>query len=327
MSNIVTNSWGQFIDNNFIPSEEIKKISNPYYSAWVNLCYYMANYVVDNHTSSLEVQTICLYNKQLGEWKLAIPHQQVSGGAVQNAKIDNVVDLVTGEVYLEHRFPKGFRHYGSAHSHGRIPPFFSSVDDASELGFPGFHATFGSIYLDKPQFEITASVVNNFKRYCIDANQYIEISKNGVSTYNTNINYHPTVLDQLIINVGSYSNLEDINNNALFSKYYQDLPDDYQYPTFKSNKQLIGGLSDAYSQQEKLEFNYFRTSLETQFMQALDSLSEPTEGLKERLLEEFIVEVAETENSGYDIDSMKEALLSFCNNTFSGLETDFSYRF
>lgn len=112
MANIVTNSWGQFIDSNFIPSTEIKKICNPYYSAWVNLCYFMSSYIVDNHISSLEVQTICLYNKQTSEWKLAIPYQSVSSGAVQNAIISNVVDLVTGEPYLNHKFPKGFRQFG-----------------------------------------------------------------------------------------------------------------------------------------------------------------------------------------------------------------------
>ena len=125
MSNIVTNSWGQFIGDNFIPSTDINKICNPYYSAWINLCYYMSSYVSGNHTSSLEVQTICLYNKQLGEWKLAIPYQSVSGGAVQDAKLDDVVDLVTGEKYLGHRFPKGFRMFGTMHSHGRMARTFS----------------------------------------------------------------------------------------------------------------------------------------------------------------------------------------------------------
>lgn len=220
------------------------------------------------------------------------------------------------------------------HSHGRIPPFFSSIDDASELGFPGFHATFGNLYLDIPEFCITASIVHNFTRYCIDANHYIEISKDGKSTYDVNLTYHPAVLNQLNVMKKTIIDFE-INEPEDIDLINKHRSNDYSFLANTQNKKSGGNLykdflsisKSIYSEQEKKEFIDFRQSIERQFIEALDTLSNPSPGLQERLLEEFISEVADIETSGYDIDSMKDALLSFCNSTFHGQETDFSYKF
>lgn len=113
----VNNTWGTFTETlsskdlitTFEPNLTVPKIGNPEFSAWVTLCYKMAD-------SSLEVQTIILLNKQLGKWKFVIPLQKVTGGHV-SSDLTNCVDLVTGETYLNHKYPKGYRNVGSCHSH------------------------------------------------------------------------------------------------------------------------------------------------------------------------------------------------------------------
>jgi hypothetical protein len=212
-------------------------------------------------------------------------------------------------------------------------PFFSSVDDKSELGFPGFHATIGSLFLDKLSFGITASVVNNFKRYCIDANHYMELSKDGVSTYDTKIAYHPSVLNQLQIrpNVrleSVFGNHKDMDALGIVESNMQQM---YRNSRHVGSLFDFTGTEDAiYSELEKAEFEEFKTSIERQFVTAVDnlgknSLFEPA--IADTLLAEFANEVIEIENTGYDVDSMKDLLLSFCNNTFAGLDYEFRYNF
>ena len=117
-TNTLTNFWGTFVttgkDTKFTPclKEGTPKISNPEFSAWVTLCYQM----VAKGPGSLEVQTIILLNKQTGHWKFAIPKQEVSGGSVK-ADLTNSVDLITGEKYLNHKYPMGYRMIGTCHSH------------------------------------------------------------------------------------------------------------------------------------------------------------------------------------------------------------------
>lgn len=109
-----TNLWGTFTEDNsvieFKPKLAVKKIDNPLFSAWVNLCYDMA----ESDKGSLEIQTIVLLNKQLNEWKYIIPKQEVSGGSVV-ADLKDCVDLLTGETYLNHRYPMGYRVVGTMH--------------------------------------------------------------------------------------------------------------------------------------------------------------------------------------------------------------------
>lgn len=112
---VVNNTWGRFTETltsrdvitAFEPSLATPKINNPEFSAWVTLCYRM----IGDFNSSLEVQTIILLNKQLGKWKLLIPKQNVTGGSV-SADLTDCVDLITGEKYLNHKYPKGYRQVG-----------------------------------------------------------------------------------------------------------------------------------------------------------------------------------------------------------------------
>jgi hypothetical protein len=72
--------------------------------------------------------------------------------------------------------------------------FFSSVDDNSELGCPGFHAVVGRINQQELSYEIAASIVLNKKRYSIDDSDILVDL-----TPNADVTFHPEVLN--IINV------------------------------------------------------------------------------------------------------------------------------
>jgi hypothetical protein len=228
----IKNLWGTFTTKDdkttFIPELKINipKIGNPIYSAWVSLCYEM----VSSCDGSLEVQTIILLNKQTGHWKFAIPKQKVSMGAVKDANLKDCVDLITGERYLNHNFGQGYLHVGSSHSHGVISAFFSGVDDASELGFPGLHATFGG-FGEGTKIQVAASVVNRGVRYSIDvhhffdpsyinsikphANVYAQIVK---ETYNE-LRYYPAITnDELGID-------EHDNDQPIYRKYTTQFSD------------------------------------------------------------------------------------------------------
>ena len=83
-------------------------------------------------------------------------------------------------------------------SHGLIQAFFSSVDDASELGYPGIHCTIGSLIKTEgieDTFTIAASVVENFHRYCVDANYIFDLDKG----YDPSVKFNPAVLKQIHI--------------------------------------------------------------------------------------------------------------------------------
>lgn len=190
---VVNNTWGTFTEvisikdviTTFQPNLVVPKLGNPEFSAWVTLCYRM----IGDFNGSLEVQTILLLNKQLGKWKLLIPKQNVTGGSV-SADLTDCVDLITGEKYLNHKYPKGYRQIGTCHSHGKLKAFFSGIDDASELGFPGMHCTFGD-FGNVDTFQIAASVVYKNQRYCIDASHLFDIK------YDNTISYHKNVNDQI----------------------------------------------------------------------------------------------------------------------------------
>jgi hypothetical protein len=77
-------------------------------------------------------------------------------------------------------------------SHGTLSAFFSAVDDASELGFPGLHCTFGG-FGDGKKIQIAASVVNRGVRYTIDAHNFFE------PIYINTIKPHPLVNGQIDI--------------------------------------------------------------------------------------------------------------------------------
>lgn len=83
-------------------------------------------------------------------------------------------------------------------SHGLISAFFSSVDDESELGYPGLHCTIGSLIKTngiEDTFTIAASVVENFHRFCVDANYIFDLHKG----YDPSVKFHPSVLQQINI--------------------------------------------------------------------------------------------------------------------------------
>lgn len=81
---------------------------------------------------------------------------------------------------------------------GLISAFFSSVDDESELGYPGIHCTIGSLIKTagiEDTFTIAASVVENFHRFCVDANYIFDLDKG----YDPSVKFHPAVLKQINI--------------------------------------------------------------------------------------------------------------------------------
>lgn len=102
---------------------------------------------------------------------------------------------------------------------GTLSSFFSGVDDASELGFPGLHATFGGFGQEKG-FQIAASVVHMGKRYCISAFEVFE----GI--YNNKITYHKNVDAQIVEEVHTYQtvmgNLNYKDYNDIIYKRYTD---------------------------------------------------------------------------------------------------------
>lgn len=116
-----TNVWGTFTTQGegklFTPDLKLPRISNPLFSAWIKLCYHFADYQAKhtNHKASLEVQTVILCNKT--DWIFCIPKQNVTGGSVKDAQLNDCVNILTGERYVDHKYPRGYRAYGTSHSH------------------------------------------------------------------------------------------------------------------------------------------------------------------------------------------------------------------
>ena len=81
-----------------------------------------------------------------------IPHQRVSGASVVSEQ----------EPWLENQVSSGAIKVGEWHSHGRIPAFFSSIDDADET-FPGLYGVVGSL-LEVPSFAWRAISPNGVEK-------------------------------------------------------------------------------------------------------------------------------------------------------------------
>lgn len=103
-------------------------------------------------------------------YRVLVPTSFVGGGYTkQDYESGELVDIETGE-----SFPNlpaavfGWVHAGDIHSHGRLPAYHSSVDDASDLKQPGLHIVVGGIpdggtTLDS--FDTEQSIVRDGRRY------------------------------------------------------------------------------------------------------------------------------------------------------------------
>lgn len=98
--------------------------------------------------------------------------------------------------------------------------FFSGVDDASELGSPGMHNTYGGFGHGK-KIQIAASIVNRGVRYCIDAHNYFDLK------YINTIKPHENVWGQIEKNTFKYYPGLDVeideDEQPIFRKYTDEL--------------------------------------------------------------------------------------------------------
>ena len=116
--------------------------------------------VVEEHRS--ESTTSLFFNKQTGEYRIYVPPQVVSHGAVSYNR--------EGLSHLEEM--KDFLCVGTIHSHCDFGAFHSGTDVDDEEDFDGLHVTFGNNNLD--EFSISASIAVNGIRQKVDPLQFLE---------------------------------------------------------------------------------------------------------------------------------------------------------
>lgn len=85
-----------------------------------------------------------LYNKELGEFDIHVPKQEVTYSSVSYDRGDNGVR-------------DGWRPIGTIHSHCDFSAFHSGVDTGDEASFDGIHITLGNVNRD--EFSMVSSVV------------------------------------------------------------------------------------------------------------------------------------------------------------------------
>lgn len=109
--------------------------------------------VVEVHRAESEVTLY--YSKETGEFRVHVPHQQVSHGGVRYERV-GLTHLDGMESYLR---------VGTIHSHCDFGAFHSGTDVGDEEDFDGIHVTFG--HNDRDDFTISASVVVNGHRSAV----------------------------------------------------------------------------------------------------------------------------------------------------------------
>lgn len=123
------------------------------------------------------------------EWRVFVSRQEV-GGAHVRADLTRLVDLITGEEF-PHGLPEEYGEAGTSHSHDVMDAFFSSVDNADELGRNGMHIVIGRLTEDARgrHYKAAPSIVQRGKRYLLPLRALVE------SEVNATQRFHPKVLE------------------------------------------------------------------------------------------------------------------------------------
>jgi PRTRC genetic system protein A len=129
----------------------VPKIPKIVFSKVINFCKDIYN------KYHAEAVILLYYNSKRKWYKLYIPNQQVSGGAVSYQNLKTIPN---------------YQLIGTIHSHGSMSAWHSYVDDRDEQHFDGLHITVG--HIDQPMFDISSSIVINGKRFIVDAGEYID---------------------------------------------------------------------------------------------------------------------------------------------------------
>lgn len=197
-----SNAWGQFLApcpdpqatavlepgalDSFQLHDSIHRIPADLWSRWVQLCFHFAHL----RQGDLEVSCRLLrHEEDRSQWRLLIPHQEVSGASVRIDSFDAAIDIATGEL-VELYPPEGWLPAGSSHSHNTMTlDRFSSIDDASELGCPGLHIVLSHINTTRRTYVATASITANHRRFYLpDAAAVIDLTPIAAT-------FHPAVLE------------------------------------------------------------------------------------------------------------------------------------
>lgn len=106
---------------------------------------------------SAEAIVLIFYNENTKEYIIEPPPQEGNSASL---------DYTKGTLHFD-----GFTLIGTAHSHGSMSAFHSSVDDKDEESFDGLHITFGNVNAD--QFTLSCSVVSNGYRSIVEPEMYM----------------------------------------------------------------------------------------------------------------------------------------------------------
>jgi hypothetical protein len=170
------------------------RIPAPLWQRWVKLCFHFCDPSRgDKNGIDSRSEVSCRFSRRHDDptkWSCWIPKQEVGGGTV-HAVMSKLVNIESGDV-IESWPPEGEFDAGSSHSHNTMSAFFSGIDDASELGSPGFHAVVGSIDRKEKSYEVTASIVLDKKRYIIEPYDTIIDGSSGPEYLD--VTFHPNVL-------------------------------------------------------------------------------------------------------------------------------------
>lgn len=127
---------------------------------------------------STEVVVLLYYNRQSKDWQVVVPHQTTSGGqATYDLRAATPVNLTTG-LPADIDPSAGWIFAGSCHSHCMMDAFWSSSDDANELGKNGIHCTFGRIM--DPMPDLACSVVVRRVRFVVEPERVFEMPTSNV---------------------------------------------------------------------------------------------------------------------------------------------------
>jgi len=155
-----------------------------YCSGGVAPMAYQSSYSYEGPKELEVTALLCRKADDLSQWKIVIPRQTVSRGAVY-APIDKTIDIETGEQYPAFP-PDGWLHAGSTHSHNTMSAFFSKVDDESELSVPGLHIVVGQISRYSKTYEAKASIVLRHTRKFVPILDVVDAESDPDAQFHTN---------------------------------------------------------------------------------------------------------------------------------------------
>lgn len=173
---IVSDQWGTRLSKTYDPegmdlsSDELSEFElNPQF---VRIPKTLLDRVISFFSVfSIESQVILIRRvDDLAVWDALVPRQQNTFGSTSSDKKD-LISISTGEKYND--TPEGWVESGSIHSHPNMKAYWSSVDDKSELKWPGVHITVGGDWKNK-NFTLCSSICIGGYRYVFSPNNLCE---------------------------------------------------------------------------------------------------------------------------------------------------------